>query len=165
MNPREFVLQVRSSKPIRAVAFFEAFKGALVLAGATGLLSLLHRDVYALAAILIEHTHLNPAAKYPQIFLDAAANLQDSRLVLLAVGAAAYSAVRFIEAFGLFLGRAWAEILAAASGAIYVPFEVMGIIKRLSWHGGLLLALNLFVVAIMVRALQQRRARVAGNAP
>lgn len=158
-------MQARSSKPIRAVAFFEAFKGALVLAGATGLLSLLHRDVYAIAAALIEHSHLNPAARYPQIFLDAAANLQDSRLVLLAVGAAAYSVVRFIEAYGLFFGRAWAEVLAAASGAIYVPIEVMGIIKKPSWHGGVLLALNIFVVAIVVRALQQRRTRVAGNAP
>ncbi len=155
----------RASKAIRAVAFFEAFKGVLVLAGATGLLSLVHRDVYAIAAALIEHTHLNPAAKYPQIFLDAAANLQDSRLLLLALGAAIYSAVRFAEAYGLFFGRAWAQILAAVSGAIYVPFEVLSLIKKATWHGGLLLALNLFVVAVMVQALQNRRARAARDAP
>lgn len=152
------------SRAIRAVAFFEALKGALVLAGATGLLSLLHRDVHALAVALIEHSHLNPASKYPQIFLDAASSLQDSRLVLLAVGAAAYSLLRFVEAYGLFLGRAWAEVLAAASGALYVPFEVLGLVKHPTWHGGALLLLNLLVVAVMLRALKQRRAHAAGAA-
>lgn len=156
---------MRTPKTIRAVAYFEAFKGALVLAAATGLLSLMHRDLYALAVVLVEHTHLNPASKYPEIFLDAAAKLQDSRLLLLAGGAAAYSVVRFIEAYGLFIERAWAEVLAAASGAIYVPFEVLGLLKKPAWHSGVLLVLNLAVVAIMVRALLQRRAESAANAP
>jgi uncharacterized membrane protein (DUF2068 family) len=41
----------------------------------------------------------------------------------------------------------------------------LGIIKKPTWHGIVLLALNLLVVAIMVRALQKRRARAAANAP
>lgn len=150
---------------MRTIACFEAVKGVLVLAGATGLLALMHRDFYALAMTLIEHTHLNPAAKYPKIFLDAAAKLHDSRLVWLAVGAAVYSIVRFTEAYGLFFERTWAEVLAAASGAIYVPFEVLGIIRAPTWHASVLLALNLAVVAVMVRALQQRRAELDADAP
>jgi uncharacterized membrane protein (DUF2068 family) len=148
---------MRSPKTIRAVAYFEAFKGALVLAAATGLLPLVHRNLYELAVTLVAHTHLNPASKYPEIFLDAAARLQDSRLLLLAAGAAAYSGVRFIEAYGLFFERAWAEVLAAASGAIYVPFEVLGLLEKPTWYGGALLVLNLAVVAIMIRALIERR--------
>ena len=108
---------------LRLVAAFEAFKGLLVLAGASGLLSLMHRDVYALASQPIEHTHLNPASRYPQIFLYAADNLHDSPLLLLALGATAYSGIRLTEAYGLFKQRAWAEVLAALSGAIYLPFE------------------------------------------
>lgn len=144
-------------RAIKAIAFFEALKGAVVLLAATGLLSLLHRDVYEIAVRLVEHAHLNPAAKYPQIFLDAAAKLEDSRLLLLATGAAAYSLVRFVEAWGLFRERAWAEVLAAGSGAIYVPFEVLEIQRHVTWHGVLLLALNLVVVAFMVHALMRRR--------
>ncbi len=149
---------MRSPKTIRAVAYFEALKGALVLAASMGLLSLLHRDLRTLALVFVKHTHLNPAAKYPGIFLEAAARLQDSRLLLLAIGAAAYSLIRFVEAYGLFRERAWAEVLAAVSGAIYVPFEVRGLLHKLTWHGGALLLLNLAVVVIMVRALQKRRA-------
>ncbi len=146
-----------SSKAIRLVALFEAFKGLLVLLAATGLLSLVHSDLHALAAKLIEHTHLNPASKFPRIFLDAASHLQNSQLLLLAGGAAAYSAVRFVEAYGLYRERAWAEALAAGSGAIYVPLEVLELLRSATVHGFILLVLNLAVVAVMLRALLSRR--------
>jgi uncharacterized membrane protein (DUF2068 family) len=142
---------------IRAVAFFEAIKGIVVLIAATGLLSLLHKDVFAIAAALIEHLHLNPASKYPQIFLDSASRLYDTRLMMLALGAALYSLLRLVEAYGLYFNRAWAEILAALSGAIYVPFEIAGLIRSVTWHGFALLAVNLLVVGIMFRAVLSLR--------
>lgn len=77
---------------------------------ASGLLSLIHKDVHAAAAKLIEHLHLDPASRYPQIFLDAASNVHDSRLVWLAIGASAYALVRFVEAYGLYGEKAWAEV-------------------------------------------------------
>ena len=107
----------------------------------------------------MKHLHLNPASHYPQIFLDAAANMHDSRLLGLAAGAAAYALVRFVEAYGLYLQKAWAEVLAAGSGALYVPFELAGLLRRPNWHAGALLALNLLVVSVMVAALLQRRRR------
>jgi uncharacterized membrane protein (DUF2068 family) len=144
---------------IRTVALFEAIKGAIVLLAGSGLLFLVHRDVGAAAAGFVEHLHLNPASHYPQIFLDAAANVRDSRLLGLATGAAAYSLVRFVEAYGLYGQKAWAEVLAAGSGAIYVPFELAGLLRHPSWHAGALLALNLLIVSVMVAALLQRRRR------
>lgn len=149
------------SQATRAVAVFEAFKGAVVLLASTALLSLAHKDLHALALSLVEHTHLNPASTYPRIFLLAASNLHDARIVSLALGAAAYSLLRFVEAYGLLRDRAWAEVLAAASGAIYVPFELLEFARHPTWlHFGLLAA-NVLVVAIMLRALLQRRARAA----
>ncbi|TCJ12817.1 DUF2127 domain-containing protein [Parasulfuritortus cantonensis] len=144
-------------RAVEFVALVEGVKGAVVLLAATGLLSLIHRNVFALASALIEHLHLNPAAKYPRIFLDAASHLHETRLLLLAAGAAAYATVRFIEAYGLFRDRKWAEVLAASSGAIYVPFELIELLRRPSWHGMIILLVNLVVVGIMVRALRQRR--------
>jgi uncharacterized membrane protein (DUF2068 family) len=147
-------------RSVRVVALVEAAKGLVVLLAASGLLSLLHKDVYRVAALLVEHAHLNPASKYPQIFLDAAARLGDSRLLMLAAGAALYAAVRLVEAYGLYFERAWAEVLAAVSGAVYVPFEVAGLVRGPSWHGVALLLVNLAVVALMVRAMRRRRRAV-----
>lgn len=150
-----------TDRPIRAVAACEAAKGVLVLVAASGLLALIHRDVHAAAATLIEHLHLNPAAHYPSIFLDAAAQVHDSRLMMLAAGAALYAAARLVEAWGLWHGRAWAEVLAAASGAVYVPFELWELVRRFSVHGLVLLGVNIAVVALMLHALHRRRAAAA----
>lgn len=146
-----------TDKAVRFVAFLEATKGVVVLAAATGLLSVIHKNMYEVVASFVEHAHFNPASKYPQIFLDAAAQLGDTRLSLLAAGAALYSLVRFVEAYGLYFERAWAELFAALSGAIYIPFELIGLAHELTWHGAGLLAVNVAVVALMVRALLRRR--------
>lgn len=146
-----------SSSAIRLVAALEGLKGAVVLLAATGLLALIHQDIHRLAALLVEHAHLNPASRYPKIFLEAAAQVNDSRLWQLAAGATIYSALRLAEAYGLYRDRAWAEVLAAGSGAIYVPFELIELVRRPSGLSASLLTLNLAVVAIMLNALNIRR--------
>lgn len=143
---------------VRLVALFEALKGLLVLAAGTGVLALLHDDLHALAVRLVEHAHLNPAARYPRIFIDAASQVGETQLLLLALGAAMYAALRLVEAWGLYHARAWAEVLAAASAAIYLPFELYGLVTRPDvLHATLLLA-NAAVVVVMLVALRQRRA-------
>ena len=152
------------SAAIRTVALFEAFKGSVVLMAASGFLSLIHKDVHLVAARFIHHMHLNPAAHYPLIFLDAASNLHDRRLIFLAVGAITYAFIRFLEAYGLYMEKAWAEVLAAISGAIYVPFELAKLLRKPTWHSALFLAINLLVVTLMVWALLQRRKHTGHNA-
>lgn len=154
---------MHSHKPVKIIAAFEAFKGLVALAAASGLLLFVHRDLHVLVMRLVEHAHLDPAAKYPHIFIDAATHLQNRRLTLLALGAAAYSLIRFVEAYGLFRAAAWAEILAAISGAIYVPFELHQVLHRASWLSIAALTLNMAVVGIMLYALLQRR-RLNGDA-
>jgi uncharacterized membrane protein (DUF2068 family) len=155
---------MKSRQAIRAVAVFEALKGAVVLLAATGLLSLIHKDVHEVAARLVEHAHLNPAAKYPRILIDAASHINDANLLFLALAALAYTLLRGVEAYGLFHERAWAEIFAAASGAFYVPFEVIEFHKHPDWLSGGLLCLNLGVVGLMIRALLTKRAARQGDA-
>lgn len=141
---------MRPSRALRTVALLEASKGALVLLVGFGLLSLIHHDVQRYAEQLIAHTHLNPAARYPRIFIDAAKRATDARLLLTAAGAAVYSVVRFIEAYALWYARRWAEWFAAASGAIYVPFELRNLHERVTWLSLVALTLNVTVVAVML---------------
>lgn len=143
---------------VRAVAVLEAAKGLVVLLAGLGLLALVHRDVQEFAERLVAHAHLNPASRYPRIFLDFAGKVTDTRLMLLAAGALGYSLVRFAEAYGLWRERAWAEWLAAGAGAIYLPFEVLEFLERRSWPGAAVFAVNLLIVAIMLHAISRRRA-------
>ena len=141
---------------MRAIAVFEAAKGLLVLAAGAGLLSLLHHDVAALAERLVHFSHLNPASKYPHIFIDAAASVTDARLWMLAGGAGAYAVVRLVEAYGLWRGRPWAEWLALVGGALYVPVELYHLWLHFTWLKIVVLAANLGVVAYMAYALRHR---------
>jgi uncharacterized membrane protein (DUF2068 family) len=67
-----------------------------------------------------------------------------------------YALVRFIEAYGLWRARRWAEWLAAVSGAIYVPFELYELSRGLSWLKLAALTANLAVVAFMLLSLRSR---------
>jgi len=147
---------------VRAVALFEAVKGTLVLLTGIGALSLVHRDTQRFAEQLVGHLHLNPAKHFPRIFIDAAANLTESRLLVLAILAATYGLVRFIEAYGLWRGRRWAEWFAAVSGMIYIPFELYELFQRIDLLSVCALAVNILVVGLMFNALY--RIQPAGSA-
>ncbi len=141
----------RSSKVgLRAVATFEAAKGALVLALGLGVLSLLHKDVELSAWQLLDHLHVNPDHRLSRAFLNAASRMTDSSLWGIAAAAAAYAAVRFTEAWGLWNRRIWAEWFALLSGCLYLPWEFTKVMERTSLlHVGLLLV-NLAIVFYML---------------
>lgn len=146
------------SNTVRGVALFEATKGVLVFLAGFGALSLVHHDVQRLATDWLAHFHLNAAKHYPSIFLDAAGKLTDARLWTLAVLATVYGTVRFIEAYGLWRERRWAEWLAALSGGIYIPFELYEMARGFSWLSAAALAINLLIVGLMADALRRGHA-------
>ena len=142
---------------VRAIAAFEALKGSLILLVGMGMLRFIHRDVQEIAEEIVRHFHLSPSSHYPRIFLALAARVTDGWLWAFALGSVAYSALRFAESYGLWHGRAWAEWLAAISGAIYVPFEIVEVAKKLTVLRIASLLLNLIIVAYMVALLWRRR--------
>lgn len=144
-------------KALRPIAMLEAFKGVVVLATGFGLLSFLGRDNEAFAEQIIRILHLNPAHRYPQIFIQAMTDVSDSHLWLLAGFAALYALVRFIEAYGLWYERRWAEWLAALSGGVYVPFELYELAQGVNWLRAGALVVNLIIVAYMVWLLTESR--------
>ena len=142
---------------LRTVALFEAGKGFLVLAAGSGLLLLVHRDAEAIAERLLEHLHLNPAHHYPQIFLQIATRATPGWLRLLALGALLYSSVRLTEAVGLWHAKRWAEWLGVATGLVYVPFEVIALVRRLSIGPAVALVANIAIVGYLGWALRRQR--------
>ena len=138
---------------LRTVAAFEAAKGLLVMATGLGLLSLLHHDVQRAAEYVVRHLHLNPARHYPRVFLEAAARVTDTRLWLLASGAAAYAVIRGVEAYGLWRARVWAEWFAILSGAIYLPIEIYALIHHATALKAVVLLINVGIVGYVCYVL------------
>ena len=86
------------TRGLHLVAILEAVKGVAVLIAGFGLLTFLGQDVEAAAERLITRLHLNPAHHYPQVFIQAMADVTNTRLWLMAGFAALYATVRLIEA-------------------------------------------------------------------
>lgn len=135
---------------LRLVAVFEASKGLLVLLVGLELLSLIHHGVQNVGEEIVERFHLNFARHHPRILLYATTHLNDSNVRLLALAALAYSTVRFIEAYGLWRLRAWAEWFAIVSGGVYLPFELYELVRHPTVVKVVIVILNAAIVAYLL---------------
>jgi|ERR1039457_349271 uncharacterized membrane protein (DUF2068 family) len=142
---------------IEIIAIFEGAKGVIVLLAGCGLLLLLHKDLNQTASDLIRHLHMNPARKYPQIFLDLAGKVTDTNLWAMAFAAIIYSVVRFTEAVGLWLNRRWAEWFGLLSGSMYIPVEIFEVVRSATVLKISLLVINAFIVLYLLYIVLLRR--------
>jgi uncharacterized membrane protein (DUF2068 family) len=140
----------KTTVALRTVAVFEAAKGLIVLLLGLGLLRLVHKDVDDVAEQIIRFLHASPGGRLSNLFIAAARKANDKSLWAVAAAAAVYAMVRFAEAYGLWYEREWAEWFALLSGAMYLPWEVLSIIRHpiaLKW---VVLVFNLLIVLYML---------------
>lgn len=142
---------------IRTVALFEATKGLAALAALLGWLSLMHHDLHHLALELIGHFELDPHSHYPALLLRYVDALNVTPVRTTVLLGSAYVSLRWIEAYGLWLERAWGEWLGALSGAVYVPFELRHLWHVPTWQSMVVLLFNIAVVAFLGVRLWRRR--------
>jgi uncharacterized membrane protein (DUF2068 family) len=143
--------QNRRLAALRTVASLELAKGLVVLLLGFGAVSLVHKDAWDVAEAVLRFLHVNPDHHhYAQVFLNLADNITDAKLWAMAAGATAYSVLRFVEAYGLWRERTWAEWFALISGALYVPFEAYELVRRPTPIHAAVLFINLVIVFYML---------------
>lgn len=142
---------------LRVVAVFEALKGAVVLLAGCGVLTLIHKDLHDIAVRLVQVLHMNPARRYPSIFIDAANRVTDMQLWMLALSALIYALIRLVEAYGLWHGRRWAEWFGFLSGAVYLPVEAYEIFRKPDWPRIAVFLVNVGVVWYLAGVLRRFR--------
>ncbi len=158
----------RASKAgLRTIAMIEAVKGLFVLLVAVALLHNLHKNLGEAAANLVRDLHINPEWQYGRIFIEAADKLDDGKVWAMASAALGYSAMRIVEAYGLWNRRVWAEWFALVSGALYIPFEIYEVILRRTWLPWALLSMNVLIVAYVthIRTTAWRRKQETRDFP
>jgi uncharacterized membrane protein (DUF2068 family) len=140
---------------LRAVATLEMTKGMIVLLAACGVLLLMQReDPWDIADGLLRLLHISPDHHFAQVFLDWADSLTNAKIWTVAAAGLSYSVLRFLEAYGLWYARAWAEWIALISGAMYLPFEIYKLIHRQSLFHISIFLINVAIVLYMVYALK-----------
>jgi uncharacterized membrane protein (DUF2068 family) len=138
-----------SAAGLRAVATFEALKGAVVLALGITLL-FVHQRAEDFAYNLLFHLHIDPDRRIGTMLINAATKLTDARLWTIAAATVTYATVRFVEAWGLWNRRVWAEWFALLSGAMYLPWEILKIAQRADWERIGVLVINVGIILYML---------------
>jgi uncharacterized membrane protein (DUF2068 family) len=137
-------------KGVRTVATVEFAKGVIVVLAGLGVFSMRHKDIWEVAESFLEFFHVNPLRHYVGVFIDLVYRVSDVRLWKIAVVASVYVIVRFVEAYGLWYVRPWAEWLAFCSGAVYIPFEAADLVRRPDWFRVLVIVVNILIVLYML---------------
>ncbi len=125
----------------------ELVKGLLVLAAAFGVAFFV--DPKDVAEWFLQLLHISPDRHFAQLLLRWADTLSDAKVWVVVTGACAYSGLRFVEAYGLWRARAWAEWVALVSGMLYLPFEVRLLMHRVNPMHAAFLVVNLAVIGFM----------------
>jgi uncharacterized membrane protein (DUF2068 family) len=151
---------------LRSIAFFEAVKGLLVLAAACGLMSLRHTDLHAATdAFLLKHG-INPETHYMRLFIESVARATNHHVGEIAALGFAYAAVRFVEGYGLWRERHWAEWFAVISAGLYLPLELTHFGHHPCLFNAAVILVNMLIILYLANLLgQQRAAREQTTAP
>lgn len=133
---------------LRTVAMVEASKGVLVVLAAFGFAEIIlrHVDLEDAAQSLLYFLHIDPDRRISHALTHAAGRMMDADLLTVLAIALVYSSLRFVESYGLWRQRIWAEWLAIISGAIYLPYELYNLIRRPTIMHWVILLINIGVV-------------------
>lgn len=133
---------------LRTVAFVEALKGVLALIGSYVFIRMIRHDVdfEDAAEQILFFFHIDPNRHLSHQFLDAVDKLSSTSIGMILGIAITYATLRFLEGYGLWRQRVWAEWLAIVSGCLYIPIEVWKVIKHPNELHWIVLAINILVV-------------------
>lgn len=135
-----------SKTGVHVIAIFEAVKGVIGLIAGFGILSLMNRDIAEFAEDLVGFLHLNSEGRLAPRIVEAVTKLDSSNIKIFFILSLVYATKCFVEAYGLWRLRAWAEWLAIISGCLYIPVEIYELVQKPTFVRAGILIVNVAVV-------------------
>jgi uncharacterized membrane protein (DUF2068 family) len=147
-------------KKLKVIACLKILRGTIAIAIGVSLLQVhLHLQFNSWK----DHPNLkNLALNDPffQLLTSYFSKLTQEQIVSVSILAICLGALRWLEAYGIWLNKNWACYLAVVTGFIYVPFEINELLNQFSWIIFTILIINIIVVLYLIHILQWNK-RVA----
>jgi uncharacterized membrane protein (DUF2068 family) len=147
----------KKHRGLMAIAALKFVNGIGLLAIGLGALHYVHGDIEKDFAHWMELLRADPHNHYLIWLLQKLSNVDEHRLRQLSVGTFFYSALFLLEGTGLALAKRWAEYLTIVTTASLMPVEIYELYARLTWPRGVVLVVNIVVVAYLVVELKRTR--------
>jgi uncharacterized membrane protein (DUF2068 family) len=139
------------------IGAFKLLKGLVLFAVGIGALRLLNRNMAAEFYNWANAFRVDPGNHYLRRFLVRVSILDKKELKEVTAGTFFYSAIFLNEGLGLLLRKRWAEYLTLIATATFIPLEVYELVRHASLAKGLVLLLNVAVVAYLAMNLRRNR--------
>jgi uncharacterized membrane protein (DUF2068 family) len=137
-----------SAAGLRTVALFEAAKGIAIILLAIVLI-FVHKHAEDFTENLLFHLHIDVDRRLGDAIMNMALKVSDARLITILAAALVYSTVRFVESWGLWHRRVWAEWFALLSGLMYLPWEILKLTEKVDWERVGVLVVNIGIILYM----------------
>ena len=147
----------RHNKLLILIAVYKSLQALLFVAVGIGALRLLHQDVGDVLDNLREALHFSPESRLVNFILDKASLIDDPMLRRIGLVAFSYAALSFAEGIGLYLEKAWGELLTLIITASFLPWEIFEVMHRLTWLRVGLLVINTLVLLYLLKVVASRK--------
>jgi len=152
------------------IAVYKFLHAMFFFAIGIGAHHLLHKNIADQVELFSRHLRFNPESRLVIFVLDKASLVNGPVLERISLVACCYATVTLIEGIGLYLEKAWGEFLTLVITASFLPWELLEIIRRLTWIRVGLLTINTLVFVYLLRLVLERArhralARKSGTPP
>jgi len=130
-------------------------KALLLILLAAGFLSLIGKDVGAMFDGLLRWVKLDPEHRFFASLGHRLEQITPTNFKWLASGSVLYATLLLVEGYGLVRRSWWAVWLAIGETAFFIPVEVFELVEKFSTVMLTVLALNVVIVAYLVRNRDQ----------
>jgi uncharacterized membrane protein (DUF2068 family) len=148
-----------SRRILRLIAVERGLRGLLLVSAGVYLLVHLGSDYGRIAERLMRAVELDPKQPLLHRLVLRLHNLNTHELRVFGVLAIGYGALELVEGTGLWLDRLWAEYLTVIATSVLIPFEVYELVHRPSLWKAAGIAVNVAIVAYLIRLLRRRLGR------
>jgi uncharacterized membrane protein (DUF2068 family) len=149
--------QKQHNKVLILIAIYKGLQALLFIAVGIGALRLLHKDVGDVFEDLRDSLHFSPESRLVNFLLEKASLINDPILRRIGAVAFSYAALSLAEGIGLYLEKAWGELLTLLITASFLPWEIFEVVRHVTWVRIALLVINTLVLVYLLKVVAVRR--------
>lgn len=136
---------------LRIIIALKAVGGVLFLLLGLGVFALINQDISDLTEQMADSLGVDPENDYLLQLVEWLTGISPTQIVTTGVLTILYSCLLLTMAWGLHLGRVWADWLTIGATGLFIPYEAYELAWTLRVTYGIALAINIFVVWYLIR--------------
>lgn len=136
---------------LRAIIALKAAGGVLFLLIGLGVIAVVNTDIVDLTEEAANSLGVDPENRHLLRVLEWLTGISPKQIVVTGFVTVLYSALLLTMAWGLHLGRVWADWLTIAGSGLFIPVELYETVRSLRPTYSIALAINVFIVWYLIR--------------